>query len=123
MGNSRGHNHREYGSVDSNIVYSNSSDVLKELDTSLHNEAVSLSRRVRIHTVQNFFGTEMHTVRGLTVTTYFFIIFSSSETPCGGLPLLNVDGTIIAQSVAIARYLARECKLDGKTSLEKAQAD
>merc|ERR1739844_802286 len=45
------------------------------------------------------------------------------KTPCGGLPLLNVDGTIIAQSVAIARYLARECKLDGKSSLEKAQAD
>ena len=65
--------------------------------------------------------------------------------------MLNVDGTIIAQSVAIARYLARgtklnlfkvfslsvqkdiklksflfgilECKLDGKSSLEKAQAD
>ena len=40
---------------------------LKNLDTSLHNEAVSLSRRVRIHTVRDFFGTEMHTIQGLTV--------------------------------------------------------
>jgi len=45
------------------------------------------------------------------------------NTPCGGLPVLCINGTEIAQSVAVARYCARECQIDGKTNLEKAQAD
>ena len=49
--------------------------------------------------------------------------FFNLETPCGGLPLLTIDGTVIAQSVAVARFLARECKLDGHSNVQKAQAD
>jgi len=45
------------------------------------------------------------------------------KTPCGGLPVLNVNGTEVAQSVAVARYVAREFKLDGKNNVEKAQGD
>merc|ERR1712227_221982 len=45
------------------------------------------------------------------------------KTPCGGLPVLNVNGTEVAQSVAVAGYLAREFKLDGKNNVEKAQGD
>lgn len=45
-------------------------------------------------------------------------------TPCGQLPVLWVDGTTqISQSHAIARYLAREFGLAGKTSLDQAKAD
>ena len=36
---------------------------------------------------------------------------------------MNVNGTEIAQSVSVARYLAREFKLDGKNNVEKGQGD
>lgn len=45
------------------------------------------------------------------------------KVPFGKLPIMEVDGTVIHQSLAIARYLARETGLDGKTTLEKAQVD
>ncbi|CAH1247073.1 HPGDS [Branchiostoma lanceolatum] len=44
-------------------------------------------------------------------------------TPMGGLPILEVDGVTLSQSMSIARFVARETGLDGKTKLEKAQAD
>merc|ERR1711971_1203854 len=44
-------------------------------------------------------------------------------TPYGGLPLLEWDGVCIAQSMAIARFLAREVGLAGRNSLEAAQVD
>jgi glutathione S-transferase len=43
--------------------------------------------------------------------------------PFGQLPLLEVDGKMLCQSNACARYLARQFKLAGKTDLEQAQAD
>ncbi|XP_043530344.1 hematopoietic prostaglandin D synthase-like isoform X2 [Chiloscyllium plagiosum] len=39
------------------------------------------------------------------------------------IPILKVDKTEINQSTAIARYLARETGLAGKTNLEQAQVD
>ena len=45
------------------------------------------------------------------------------DTPCGGLPLLEINGTTIAQSMAIARFLAKTFNLAGKNLLEEAQAD
>ena len=44
-------------------------------------------------------------------------------TPYGSLPLLEWDGVRIAQSMAIARFLAREVGLTGRNSLEAAQID
>ncbi|XP_023324653.1 glutathione S-transferase 1 [Eurytemora carolleeae] len=44
-------------------------------------------------------------------------------TPYGQIPLLEVDGEVISESVAIARYCAREFGLAGKTTFESAQAD
>ena len=44
-------------------------------------------------------------------------------TPYGSLPLLEWDGVCIAQSMAIARFLAREVGLAGRNSLEAAQVD
>eukprot|EP00058_Branchiostoma_floridae_P024903 XP_002610393.1 hypothetical protein BRAFLDRAFT_209281 [Branchiostoma floridae] len=44
-------------------------------------------------------------------------------TPMGQLPLLEVDGVTLCQSMSIARFVARETGLDGKTRLERAQAD
>jgi hypothetical protein len=46
-----------------------------------------------------------------------------AESPLGACPWLEVDGVKLPQSIAAARYVARELNLDGKTSLEKAQAD
>ena len=43
--------------------------------------------------------------------------------PCGQLPVLNYNGVEISQSMAIARFLANEFGLAGKTNLEKARAD
>jgi glutathione S-transferase len=43
--------------------------------------------------------------------------------PFGQLPLLEVDGKILCQSNACARYLAKHFKLAGKTDFEQAQAD
>ncbi|XP_066304185.1 glutathione S-transferase 1-like [Branchiostoma lanceolatum] len=44
-------------------------------------------------------------------------------TPMGNLPILEVDGVTLSQSMSIARFVARETGLDGKNKLEKAQAD
>merc|ERR1711970_1528172 len=43
--------------------------------------------------------------------------------PMGQLPVLEVEGTTIAQSIAIARYLARRFGLAGKSDLVAAEAD
>lgn len=43
--------------------------------------------------------------------------------PLGQLPVLEVDGVQIPQSVAIARFLAKKFNLAGKTDVEQAQAD
>ncbi|XP_078589985.1 hematopoietic prostaglandin D synthase-like isoform X2 [Branchiostoma floridae x Branchiostoma japonicum] len=45
------------------------------------------------------------------------------NTPMGQLPVLEVGGVTICQSMAIARYVAKETGLAGKTILEQAQAD
>ncbi|XP_019644570.1 PREDICTED: glutathione S-transferase 1-like [Branchiostoma belcheri] len=44
-------------------------------------------------------------------------------TPMGGLPTLEVDGVTLCQSLAIARFVARDVGLAGKSNLEQAQAD
>ena len=41
----------------------------------------------------------------------------------GQLPVLEVDGKTIAQSMAIARFLARRYKLTGENEIEEAEAD
>jgi len=45
------------------------------------------------------------------------------NTPAGTLPILEVDGKPLIQSLAIARYIAREGGLMGKNSLEQAHID
>ena len=47
-----------------------------------------------------------------------------SETPMGFLPTLEVDDTeVISQSCAVARFVARECKLVPDDVLDAALAD
>ena len=43
--------------------------------------------------------------------------------PFGQLPVLEVDGENICQSMAIARFLANEFGLAGNSALTKAQID
>jgi len=45
------------------------------------------------------------------------------KTPFGQIPILEVDGVTLAQSYAIARFLARKFNLAGKTELEQAKVD
>merc|ERR1712038_254570 len=45
------------------------------------------------------------------------------KTPYGSLPLLEWNGTNVAQSMAIARFIAREVGLAGRNNLEAAQID
>merc|ERR1711887_202314 len=44
-------------------------------------------------------------------------------TPYGQTPLLSWDGEVIAQSMAITRFLAAQFGLKGKNNLESAQVD
>lgn len=43
--------------------------------------------------------------------------------PFGQVPVLEVDGKLLAQSYAIARYLARQNGLAGQGDWEQAQVD
>ena len=43
--------------------------------------------------------------------------------PFGQVPVLEVDGKMLAQSITIARHLARENGLAGETSWDQAIAD
>jgi len=45
------------------------------------------------------------------------------KTPFGQIPLLEFDGKVFCQSVAITRYLANKFGCAGKTELERLQAD
>lgn len=45
------------------------------------------------------------------------------STPFGQLPILSVDGEVISQSIAIARYCAHEFGLAGKNTLENGKMD
>ena len=46
-----------------------------------------------------------------------------ASLPLGQLPILEVDGKTIGQSMAIARFCARRFGLAGKDEFEGAQAD
>jgi len=46
-----------------------------------------------------------------------------ANQPLGQLPVLEIDGKQLSQSMAIGRYLAAEHGLAGKTNLERAFAD
>ncbi|KAL5018476.1 hypothetical protein ScPMuIL_004198 [Solemya velum] len=43
--------------------------------------------------------------------------------PLGMMPVLEVDGKIMSQTLAILRYVGRECGLYGKNSWEQAEVD
>ncbi len=43
--------------------------------------------------------------------------------PLGQVPVLEYNGEVLCQSLTIARFLAKEFGLAGKTHLEQAQAD
>jgi len=45
------------------------------------------------------------------------------RTPWGSLPLLEVDGNVIGQSMTIARFIAKEGGLAGRTHYEQALID
>nr|XP_045371642.1 hematopoietic prostaglandin D synthase [Camelus bactrianus] len=51
------------------------------------------------------------------------IVKSSNALPFGKIPILEVDGLNLHQSLAIARYLTRNTDLAGKTDLEQCQVD
>ncbi|CAF0964157.1 unnamed protein product [Rotaria sordida] len=46
-----------------------------------------------------------------------------SEMPLGQMPVLEVDGTKLPQSLTIARFLAKQFQLAGKDNLEQAKVD
>lgn len=46
-----------------------------------------------------------------------------AEMPLGQMPVLEVDGTKLPQSPAIARFLAKQFQLAGKDNLEQAKVD
>lgn len=48
---------------------------------------------------------------------------AAGKAPFGQLPVLEVDGATVSQSMSIARFLARECGLMGKTAVEGARIE
>ena len=58
---------------------------------------------------------------GKQVHSLFFPLFSAM--PFGVLPVLEVDGEVISESIAICRYIAKTVGLYGETPLEQAQID
>lgn len=46
-----------------------------------------------------------------------------AATPFGQVPILEVDGKKVCQSVAITRYLAKQCGLAGKDDWEALEID
>ncbi|CAF1468381.1 unnamed protein product [Adineta ricciae] len=46
-----------------------------------------------------------------------------SEMPLGQMPVLDVDGVKLPQSMAIARFLSKQFQLAGKDNLEQAKVD
>jgi len=45
------------------------------------------------------------------------------KTPFGALPLLEIDGRVFCQTIAVTRHLANKFGFAGKTELDKLQAD
>ena len=43
--------------------------------------------------------------------------------PLNVIPVLNFNGEILSQSKTIARFLAKEFEVAGKTNLQQAKAD
>ena len=56
-----------------------------------------------------------------TVSDLWHIFFIAM--PAGQLPVLEIDGVKVGQSITIARLLANKFNLAGTTTIEKAQAD
>ena len=46
-----------------------------------------------------------------------------ADTPFGQLPLVEIDGKKINQSIAVCRYLAKKVGLSGKNDWENLQID
>ena len=46
-----------------------------------------------------------------------------AEMPLGVMPVLEYDGEVLSQSKTIARFLAKEFGIAGKTNMEQAKAD
>lgn len=54
---------------------------------------------------------------------WYDILMKFIETPFGALPVLEIDGRAVAQSNAVARYLARKYGLAGKDEWEELECD
>ena len=46
-----------------------------------------------------------------------------TDTPFGQVPILEYEGAVITQSIAIARFLAKKAGLYGKDDVTQARAD
>ena len=54
---------------------------------------------------------------------YTYIIYPFTDSLFGGLPELEFDGERLGQSMSIARFLATEFGLTGRTNIERAKCD
>lgn len=53
---------------------------------------------------------------------FFFLAFTTAM-PMGQMPVLDIDGVRVHQSLAIARYIAKKVQLAGSNAWEDLQID
>lgn len=58
-----------------------------------------------------------------SVSVTIILIFNISDYPWGTIPVLEVDGKVLAQSNAILRYLGSKFNLAGDNDFDSAKCD
>ncbi|KHJ86393.1 glutathione S-transferase protein [Oesophagostomum dentatum] len=89
----------------------------------VHYKLTYFNTRGLAETPRQLFALAGQDFEDVRLTHEEFTGAKKENTPFGHLPMLEIDGKQLAQSMAICRYLAREFELAGKTPFNEALVD